>query len=212
MKNEPTILIVPGLRGHVPEHWQTILADELPKAVAVPRLERNKLSCAAWVAAIDRALASIHGPVILVAHSAGVMMVAHWARTAAREIQGALLATPPDLETALPPGYPTLSDLKKKGWMPVPREPLPFPSILAASTNDPIARFDRIVALGNAWGSRVVRVGNVGHLNPVYGFGRWPRAHDFIRELGATQAPRRSVRVSSQLLASWPRASRLRVR
>jgi predicted alpha/beta hydrolase family esterase len=63
----PTILMVPGLRDHVAEHWQTLLEQKLPKAVSVPPLEHDKLSCAA----LDAALAKIDGPVILVAHSNG---------------------------------------------------------------------------------------------------------------------------------------------
>jgi len=32
-------------------------------------------------------------------------------------------------------------------------------------------------------------VGNVGHLNPASGYGEWPRAEEFIREL-AEASPR----------------------
>ena len=70
-----TILMVPGLRDYVAEHWQTLLEQKLPKAVSVPPLEHDGLSCAARVAALDAALAKIDGPVILVAHSAGVMRI-----------------------------------------------------------------------------------------------------------------------------------------
>ena len=80
MTIDTTVLIVPGLREHVPEHWQTLLAAKLPRVHTVPPLEQDKLSCAARVEALDRALRAIDGPVILVAHSAGVMMVAHWAQ------------------------------------------------------------------------------------------------------------------------------------
>ena len=90
-----TILIIPGLRDHVEEHWQTLLAKELTAqsvpCVTVPPLEQDKLSCQARLDAIDRALDSIDGPVIIVAHSAGCMMVAHWALRRARPILGALL-------------------------------------------------------------------------------------------------------------------------
>ena len=51
-------------------------------------------------------------------------------------------------------------------------------------------RFTTALQMGRAWGSRVVRIGNVGHLNPASGFGRWPRAHEFIRELSR---PRQAV-------------------
>lgn len=179
----PTILIVPGLRDEMPEHWQTLLEAKLPKAACVPRMKQDKLSRAAWVAELDRSLARIEGPVILVAHSGGVMMVVHWAQSHRRAIHGALLAAPPDFESPLPEGYPTQEVLRQNGWVPTPRVPLPFPSIVAASTNDPLGRYERVAELATAWGSRLVNVGAVGHLNPASGFGEWPRAEELIREL-----------------------------
>ena len=59
----------------------------------------------------------------------------------------------------------------------------PFPSIVAASTNDPLADFDRVASLATSWGSTLANVGAVGHLNPAAGYGPWPRAEEFIREL-----------------------------
>lgn len=180
----PTILIVPGLREYVPNHWQTLLAAKLPKVRSVAPLEHEKLSCAARVDAIDRTLASIDGPVIIVAHSAGAMMVAHWAsQRATRRVRGALLAAPADLETPMPAGYPTNDELKNHGWLPIPRTALPFPSIVAASSNDHLTRLERARDFAQAWGSRFVELGAVGHLNPASGYGVWPQAEDFIREL-----------------------------
>lgn len=180
----PAILIIPGLRDHVAEHWQTLLEQKLPNAHSVPPLEHDKLSRFARVAALDEALAAIDGPVILVAHSAGVMITAHWARrhTHRHPILGALLATPVDLESPLPSGYPTVEALRDNDWLPIPRDPLPFPSIVAASTNDPLATLDRVTELAAAWGSRIANVGAVGHLNPAAGYGEWPLAESFIRE------------------------------
>ncbi|MDS0858231.1 alpha/beta hydrolase [Burkholderia pseudomultivorans] len=179
----PTLLIVPGLRDHVDDHWQTILARKRPGTRIIPPLEHNPLNRSARVRALDRALASIAGPVVLVAHSAGVMITVHWAQHYTREIQGALLATPPDFDSPLPDGYPTIDLLRENGWLPTPQTRLPFPSIVAASTNDPLARFDKVTALASAWGSRLVDIGAVGHLNPAAGFGEWPRAVEFVSEL-----------------------------
>jgi predicted alpha/beta hydrolase family esterase len=179
----PTILIVPGLRDHVAEHWQTLLQQKLPKAASVPPLEHDKLSCAARVAALDAALAKIDGPVILVAHSAGVMIAVHWARQHDRKIHGALLVAPADLEIPLPDGYPTFDALAENGWHPIPRKPLPFPAIVGASRNDPLARFERVAQMAQEWGSRLVDLGEVGHLNPAAGFGEWPMAESLIHEL-----------------------------
>jgi predicted alpha/beta hydrolase family esterase len=83
----------------------------------------------------------------------------------------------------MPQGYPTLDSIRSAGWLPVPRAPLPFPAIVAASRNDPLAAYNWTVDLANAWGARLVDLGEVGHLNPASGFGPWPRAEQFIEEL-----------------------------
>lgn len=183
LQTQATVLIVPGLREHVPQHWQTLLQAKLSKVRSVPPLQADKLSCAARVEAIQRELEQIDGPVILVAHSAGVLMVAHWAARYSRPIQGALLATPPDLQASWPQGYPTPDSLRAHGWDPLPDGRLPFPSIVAASSNDYLASLEAACHLAEGWGSQLVNLGAVGHLNPASGYGEWPRAEEFIREL-----------------------------
>lgn len=178
-----TVLFVPGLRDHVADHWQTLLAQELPGSRTVTPLERDKLSLTARVEAIDRALAAISGPVVLAAHSAGCLMVAHWARRSGRPVEGALLATPPDIERPLPAGYPTPAELEAGGWLPLPKAELPFPSLLVASANDPLASPQAAEALADAWGSRLIEAGAVGHLNPAAGYGPWPMAAELLTML-----------------------------
>jgi predicted alpha/beta hydrolase family esterase len=182
---EPTVLIVPGLRDHVAAHWQTLLARELPRVRVVPPMGRDSLDCTARVAAIEGEAQAIDGPLIVVAHSGGIVMLAHWARYTRRRVAGALLATPPDFESPMPHGYPTPDALRAGGWLPVPREQLPFRSIVAASRDDPLASFASVRDMAAAWGSRLVDLGEVGHLNPASGFGPWPRAHQLIAELAA---------------------------
>jgi predicted alpha/beta hydrolase family esterase len=149
----------------------------------VPPLERDKLSCAARVAALDEAFRQFNGPAVIVAHSAGVMITVHWAQKYARRIQGALLVTPPDLETPLPEGYPALEAIKANGWLPIPRQRLPFPTIVAASTNDPLCAFRRTESFACDWGAILVNAGEVGHLNPAAGFGEWKQAENLLQEL-----------------------------
>lgn len=183
----PTVVIVPGLRDHVEQHWQTLLEAHLRAqncpVVAVPPMGRAELDCASRVEAIEVAVAAACAPVIIVAHSAGCIMVAHWARRHPRAIRGALLAAPPDFETPMPEGYPDLDALSANGWLPVPREPLPFASIVAASRNDPLARYERVAGIAREWRSELVDFGNVGHLNPASGFGEWPAAAGLIESL-----------------------------
>jgi uncharacterized protein len=185
----PTVLIVPGLRDHVDAHWQTLLAADLEaqrrRVTTVPPMGRNELDCSARVAAIERAASAIDGPIVLVAHSGGCVMVAHWARQTQRPVHAALLATPPDFEQPMPEGYPTIDALQAGGWLPVPRARLPFASVVAASRDDPLGRYERIEQLASDWGSVVVDLGPVGHLNPNSGYGRWSRAESLIDAMSA---------------------------
>lgn len=186
---EPTVLIVPGLRDAVAGHWQTLLAARLRqqgRALAeVPPMGRDDIDCAARVAAIETAAQAVAGPLVLVAHSAGCLMVAHWARLTTRPVLGALLAVPPDFDTPMPEGYPTPAALEGAGWLPVPRARLPFRSIVAASRNDPLASFDVVAGLAQAWHAELVDLGHVGHLNPASGYGDWPLADNLIAALSA---------------------------
>jgi predicted alpha/beta hydrolase family esterase len=187
----PTVLIVPGLRDAVAEHWQTLLEAELRAAgrpvASVPPMGRDDLALAPRIDALERAAQAIDGPLVIVAHSGGCVTVVHWAGQTRRPVHGALLATPPDFDQPLPAGYPALDALHAAGWLPVPRRALPFRSIVAASRNDPLASVDRVAGLAGDWGSSLSDLGAVGHLNPASGFGPWPRAHDFIAQLSAAE-------------------------
>ena len=121
------------------------------------------------------------------AHSAGVLMTLHWAAKYQPQdqcqIKGALLVTPPDLHQNWPDNYPSSDSLKEQGWSPLPKQKLPFPSIVIASTNDYLASAEVVENMATVWGSQLVNLGEVGHLNPAAGFGPWIQAEDFIQQL-----------------------------
>ena len=66
--------------------------------------------------------------------------------------------------------------------MPIPRKLLPFRAIVAASSNDPLAQFEKIAGLAR-WGAELHDAGDVGHLNPAAGFGRWEGALPLLERL-----------------------------
>jgi predicted alpha/beta hydrolase family esterase len=75
---------------------------------------------------------------ILVAHSLGCVLAAHLAaRYPDLQIKAALLVAPADVDSArhTPPHI--------RGFAPIPRQPLPFCSIVVASTNDPYITIGR---------------------------------------------------------------------
>lgn len=178
-----SVILVPGLRGAAPDHWQERLARS--GATHLPT-ERAPLDLAARVRDIEEAVAAATGPVVLVAHSAGVLTAAHWAATGSVErVSLALLVTPPTLTRELPAAYPRLAELRETGWLPIPQEPLPFPSRAILSDDDDLAPGDSALRLTRAWGATVVRAGCVGHANPAAGFGEWPQMRRLVEEAQA---------------------------
>ena len=124
---------------------------------SVPPMGRDDLDCATKVAAIERVAQSVSGPIVIVAHSGGCIMVAHWAKATKRAVHGALLAAPPDFEQPMPEGYPTLEAIRAGGWLPVPRVRLPFRSIVGASRNDPLGELRPRRRPGEGLGQRTRR-------------------------------------------------------
>ncbi|MEV4347400.1 alpha/beta hydrolase [Actinoplanes sp. NPDC049596] len=170
-----TAVTVPGLDGSGPGHWQTLL-DADPSFVRLQPASWSNPSLDDWLAALDRAVAVADHPV-LVAHSLGTLTVAHWAARPDRPpVAGALLVAIPDpAGPAFPPAAASFRE--------PPRTKLPFPSIVVASTNDPYDKSGAAAAYAEAWGSRFLDLGDVGHINPDAGYGEWPLAQTLIDSL-----------------------------
>jgi len=194
---QPTVVLVPGLRGQTPDHWQERMAAQLPNVRHLPTPGRPDYGLDERTADLQREVEAAPGPVILVAHSAGVLVTLHWAQRYGTVVKGALLATPPDLAQPLPGEYPSLAQLTDAGWLPIPRGRLPFPSIVAASRNDALGDYGRVSSLAAAWGSQVVDLGEVGHLSPATGFGDWSWAAAPLEELGYDLAAIRLAQINA---------------
>ena len=75
-----------------------------------------------------------------------------------------------------PPNEQSLRALKgiDPKFVPIPRDPLPFPSALIASSNDPHSSLEDSSDLALAWGSKLIEAGAAGHINTQSGHGPWP--------------------------------------
>lgn len=172
----PSIVIIPGINNSGPEHWQSIWQAKYRRAVRVEQQNWDWPERDAWVEELGCALDKMAGEVVLVAHSLGCLTVAHWAVAQKRRIGGALLVAPVDLERPeYPPGV--------GGFTPTPTAPLPFRSIVVASTNDEYCSIERAREFAHAWGSRLVNIGDCGHINAAAGFGEWPGGEELLNEL-----------------------------
>jgi predicted alpha/beta hydrolase family esterase len=167
------ILIVPGWRDSGPGHWQSLWAEQLPGAVRVRQDDWVTPSRNAWVASIARTILEQPEPVVVAAHSLGCMATVHLPAEAAARISGALLVAPAD-----PERRNMFAD-----FSPVPYHPLPYRSVLVASSNDPFCPVRLAGAYARAWGSEFVRMQNAGHINLEAGFGPWPLGLALLQSL-----------------------------
>ena len=93
-----SVLIVPGWGDSGPEHWQTLWERADPSFRRVRQRDWEYPIRAEWVAALEREILAVEGPVVLAAHSLGCIAVAHCACGSSLPIHAALLVAPPDVE------------------------------------------------------------------------------------------------------------------
>lgn len=176
-----SILILPGLNGSGPGHWQRHFAEARADARFVEQRDFDHPDRTEWVRTLSAAIFREGRPVVLVAHSLAVALVAHLATTPiARSVAGALLVAPADVET------PDRTPDVVRSFAPLPRGPLPFRSTLIASRDDPYMDQARARALAEDWGSLFVDLGNAGHINAASGHGPWPEGLAHLDALVST--------------------------
>lgn len=176
------VLLVPGYTGGGPKHWMRVWQRAQPEWTRMSHPDWDSTSVDEWVGALERALAGQASPVLVIAHSLGCVTTVHYAARGGRQIAGALLVAPADVERA--PDLPML-----RGFGPVPRQPLPFPAIVVASTDDPYAELARTAEFAAAWGADLRVVGAAGHINSDSDLGDWPAGQALWGELLARVAP-----------------------
>ncbi len=166
---DATILILPGFAEDDGDHWYQRWHSGMKTARRVELADPLDPGRDAYVGAVTAAVIAADRPVVLVAHSLGVLAAVHAAPTLpADRVRGAFLAGIPDLERH------GAAFERAVGYLPVPRDPLPFPSLAVVSRTDPWCSFEVAEDLAGAWGSRVIDVGDSGHLDADSGHGPWP--------------------------------------
>lgn len=176
------VLILPGYAGSDAEHWQARWAERLSTGQIVIQDDWHHPDPAAWRARIVEAVTRATRPVVLIAHSLGVVAAVQAAPDFPEGVvRGALLVAFPDVERT--PDLPA----SVTAFAPVPRDPLSFPALVVASRNDPYCSYERAEDFAYSWGAVVVDAGESGHINVASGHGPWPeglmRLAGFLKNL-----------------------------
>jgi hypothetical protein len=173
----PRVLILPGWQNSGPDHWQSrwerLYGDQRVEQHDWMRPLRGD-----WIARLEEVILEGESPVVLVAHSLGCLQTAAWAAHSrnTHRVKAALLVAPPEAER---------DDLRQMlpGWAPIVRAPLPFPSVLVASTDDPFGSLQHAGALAAQWHSTLHAIGPCGHINADSGLGDWPAGRVLLQKL-----------------------------
>ena len=139
-----------------------------------------------WTDSLVAEVSKSSKPLVLVAHSLGCQVVVQSLSkmdSATRsKVVGAFLVAPPDVEN------PNIKPKHLMTFGPYPRDPLPFPSVVVASTSDRFCSHEVAGDMANAWGSLFMDAGESGHLNSDSGHGPWPEGlmvfAEFMKRLG----------------------------
>ena len=178
-----TVLIVPGLGGSGPDHWQTWWQTQ-EAAMRVVQDDWHRPDLARWAECIGATLNRVAAPIWLVAHSFGCLAAVRIAVERPDVVTGALLVAP-----ASPARF---------GLGPViPDQPLGVPSQVVASLDDPWMDFAEAEYWARCWGSRLTNLGHAGHINAESGFGPWPLGRSLLAQLQAHAEPADHRRASA---------------
>jgi uncharacterized protein len=171
-------LIVPGYGNSGPEHWQTYFENTLPGCIRINQQSWDKPVMQDWVTAINASIMQYDPEtVILISHSMGGIAIAHWANQYNLQIKGAMIVAPPDLENPF-------QELTIENFTPIPATKLPFPSVIVASTNDYWATKERTIQFSQNWGSKLLFIGDAGHINTESGHTNWDEGLEILKSIG----------------------------
>ncbi len=173
------ILTIPGYGGSDKDHWQTYWENEYPDIERVEQLGWNTPEKDLWVDTLDQYVNSnTDTRYILVAHSLGCAIVAHWAdRYDSSLVSGALLVSVSDVDS------PKHTPDEVRNFAPMPVKKLPFRSIIVASENDPYVSFERAEQISDLWGSEFVNIGKCGHINSKSKLSSWESGKEILQRI-----------------------------
>lgn len=176
------MILLPGFGGSGPDHWQTLWERWDPRLRRFSPSSWDAPVLADWIDALEASVAAEPEPPVLVAHSLACLLVLHWSARSRRAVRGAFLVALPDPNGALFPA-------EAESFRAPPMRPLPFPSLIVASTDDPYGAPSYVAESAEALGADLHVAGALGHINGASGLGDWPRGRVLLDAFVARTDP-----------------------
>lgn len=170
--------IIPGLGNSGADHWQTYFENSDKNFQRINQQDWDAPDCDKWIKNIDDAVSKYDlSTVILIGHSLGCIAISQWAKRYGKKIKGALLVAPSDIESPL-------YTFTFSGFTPIPLDKINFETTVVASSDDPWVTPDRAKLFAENWGSKLINIGDAGHINAASGYGKWKEGLDILKMLG----------------------------
>jgi uncharacterized protein len=173
-----TVLIQAGWHDSGPQHWQTLWACAFgARARRIAHDDWHTPVRSRWIEEAQAALDAEPEHVLFVAHSLGCPLTAYLGQsTSAGKIAAAFLVAPADIEREE-------ASIELQDFAPVPRERMPFPAMVVASSDDPYCRLERAREFADSWGAEFVNIGGAGHIAGPPHYGPWQAGLDLLAKL-----------------------------
>jgi len=169
-----SFIIVPGIGGSGPDHWQSHWQVSFPVAARITPASWDRPDLGDWILALDRTVAEADKPPVLICHSLGCLLFAHWRVASTRGIAAALLVAVPDPQgPAFPAEAAAFGALPELGFG-------PSPVLTVASSDDPYDPEGKGMAWAVAQGASPRLLGPRGHLNGASRLGDWPEGRSIL--------------------------------
>ena len=174
-------VIVPGVGGSEPAHWQSWLQRQLMSCSRVQQQDWNNPILENWISEFVNTVAPIQDPIQIVAHSFGCLTtVAALAQHPElnQKIKNLILVAPANPARFGEAGFARDSQSDYSAYF--HQLKITVPTTLLVSENDPWLNFEDAQCLAQAWKLNPINLGQVGHINVASGFGPFPEIYDYL--------------------------------
>ncbi len=189
-----TFLLIYGIDGSGPGHWQHWLREKLEAAGETVRFPEFPDPAAPkldiWLEVLDAELKSLAGQeLVVMPHSLGVMM---WLHYSARVAEPAVVA---DRVLLVAPTSPFFWEPRAEGFLPMSLDGVDLKKVarstrIVSSDNDPYCPQDDLKELAKTLDVEYDVLPGAEHINFPAGYGEWPSVLDWALQDATPLKPR----------------------
>ena len=167
-----SLINLPGIENSDAHHWQSIWESGDPAFARIAPTSWTEPELGDWLTALDAAVDQVDHPPVLVGHSLGCLLAAHWAARGGMAAGAFLVGVPDPTADGFPPPAASFGNL--------PREPISFPTLIIASSDDPYTSPDTSRRDAADWGAALIEVGALGHMGHASELGGWDQGRSLL--------------------------------